>query len=58
MLGWLLSAVAEGLSSGHERDQKVIISAITRESGKAFCTSKKGSSVLSMSSMMLPERRA
>ena len=27
MLGWLLSAVAEGLSSGHEEDQKVIISA-------------------------------
>ncbi len=30
MLGWLQSAVAEGLSSGHERDQKVIISAIYR----------------------------
>ena len=27
MLGWLLSTVAEGLSSGHDADQKVIISA-------------------------------
>lgn len=53
MVGWLLSTVAEGLSSGHDEGQKVIISAfLDRRVVQFALTFQKRGCLPSMSSVL------